>query len=361
MITLDPQVTLASMLLAPPAKRRRRQRPQPLAIPADEAAAGAGGGGAAAVGTASGLGATPSAARAPLPSPAASEINLNEQGMARLSACGPADVYGAASWRGTSRRWGSTEDTYSALPALSAGGELRVEHEPSFYGVFDGHGGRAAADYCAQHLHGSVFGQACFPASVGDALRAGFSQTDTAFVKLARQGGASCGTAAVAAVLHRGVLTVAHCGDCRAVLAKAGAPGVALTEDHRASRSDERRRIEAQGGSCICMGQTWRVDGHLAVSRAIGYEAGGAMKKYVVPDPDTVEHAVGRDDEFVLLGSDGLWDVIGSGEAVEIARGQLGAGGTLEQAASALSQRAVERGSRDDVTVVAFSLTAVDQ
>ena len=44
---------------------------------------------------------------------------------------------------------------------------------------------------------------------------------------------------------------------------------LALSEDHKPNRTDERSRIEAAGGVVVWAG-TWRVGGVLAVSRAFG-------------------------------------------------------------------------------------------
>ncbi len=44
---------------------------------------------------------------------------------------------------------------------------------------------------------------------------------------------------------------------------------MALSEDHKPNRTDERSRIEAAGGVVVWAG-TWRVGGVLAVSRAFG-------------------------------------------------------------------------------------------
>ncbi len=53
---------------------------------------------------------------------------------------------------------------------------------------------------------------------------------------------------------------------------------IALSEDHKPNRSDERSRIEAAGGVVVWAG-TWRVGGVLAVSRAFGDRL---LKRYVV-------------------------------------------------------------------------------
>jgi serine/threonine protein phosphatase PrpC len=61
------------------------------------------------------------------------------------------------------------------------------------------------------------------------------------------------GACAVVALLRESQLLVAHCGDCRAVLAKEGGDGLLgevlqLTSDHKPERPDEKARVEAAGG-----------------------------------------------------------------------------------------------------------------
>jgi protein phosphatase 1L len=79
-------------------------------------------------------------------------------------------------------------------------------------------------------------------ADVGDiegAVKRGYLKTDEEFLKRDESGGACC----VTAVLQKGGLIISNVGDCRAVLSRAG-KAEALTSDHRASRDDEKERIE---------------------------------------------------------------------------------------------------------------------
>jgi protein phosphatase 1L len=71
------------------------------------------------------------------------------------------------------------------------------------------------------------------------AVKRGYLKTDEEFLKRDESGGACC----VTAVLQKGGLVVSNAGDCRAVLSRAG-KAEALTSDHRASREDEKERIE---------------------------------------------------------------------------------------------------------------------
>ncbi|CAL9181888.1 unnamed protein product [Musa hybrid cultivar] len=72
------------------------------------------------------------------------------------------------------------------------------------------------------------------------------------------------------------------------------------------------QRIEDAGGFVMWAG-TWRVGGVLAVSRAFGDRH---LKQFVVADPEIHEEAVDGSLEFLILASDGLWDVVTNEEAV---------------------------------------------
>lgn len=80
-----------------------------------------------------------------------------------------------------------------------------------------------------------------------------------------------------------------------------------LTEDHKASREDERARIEALGGHVDDFTGTWRVQGIMAVTRGIG---DAHLKEYITSVPETRRVDLEGKEDFIVLASDGLWDVV---------------------------------------------------
>ncbi len=79
-----------------------------------------------------------------------------------------------------------------------------------------------------------------------------------------------------------------------------------MTVDHKPNSKEERQRIEDAGGVVVWAG-TWRVGGVLAVSRAFGDRP---LKRYVIATPDLRDEVLSSEDEFLILASDGLWDVM---------------------------------------------------
>ena len=56
-----------------------------------------------------------------------------------------------------------------------------------------------------------------------------------------------------------------------------------------------------------CCNGVWRIQGSLAVSRGIGDRN---LKEWVIAEPDTQIIEIKPDCEFLILGSDGLWDKV---------------------------------------------------
>lgn len=208
----------------------------------------------------------------------------------------------------------------------------------------------------------SVEGVPCTTETVEAALTKAFHLTDEEFGEM---GGyehlALVGTTAVVALVGRRMIYVANCGDSRAVLSRDG-QAVALTDDHKAAREDETARVEAAGGQILFWNGV-RVMGLLAVSRAIGDHS---LRPYVIAEPEVTIVNRHSADEILIMASDGLWDVMSNQEACNLAKKcllraqQRGSSrqSAARVAATVLTRAAVDRGSRDNVTVVIVDLTS---
>jgi protein phosphatase 2C len=201
-------------------------------------------------------------------------------------------------------------------------------------------------------------GVACSSASFESALTSAFNRTDEEFGKA--DNAALVGTTAVVTLVGSRQLYVANCGDSRAVLCRAG-QAIPLTDDHKAAREDETARVEAAGGQILFWNGV-RVMGVLAVSRAIGDHC---LRPYVIAQPEVTILARRPDDELLLLASDGLWDVLSNQEACTLAKRCLRRArqrhasrqSAARIAATVLTRAAVDRGSRDNVTVLVVDLS----
>ncbi|KAF8726854.1 hypothetical protein HU200_019334 [Digitaria exilis] len=163
-----------------------------------------------------------------------------------------------------------------------------------------------------------------------------YRKTDSEFLDAERNSHRDDGSTASTAVLVGDHLYVANVGDSRAVISKAG-KAIALSEDHKPNRSDERKRIESAG--------TWRVGGVLAMSRAFGNRL---LKQFVIAEPEIQELEIDDELEFLIIASDGLWDVVPNEDAVSLVKMEE----EPEAAARKLTETAFSRGSGDNITCI---------
>ncbi|MBA0738129.1 hypothetical protein Gogos_011537 [Gossypium gossypioides] len=213
----------------------------------------------------------------------------------------------------------------------------------AFFGVFDGHGGSRTAEYLKNNLFKNLSTHPDFVKDTKTAIVETFKQTDADYLNEEKGQQKDAGSTASTAVLLGDRLLVANVGDSRVVASRAGS-AVPLSVDHKPDRSDERLRIENAGGFIIWAG-TWRVGGILAVSRAFGDKL---LKPYVVAEPEIqVEEEIDGVD-FIIIASDGLWNVLSNEDAVALVQHITDA----EAAARKLIKEAYARGSSDNITCV---------
>ncbi|TMW67767.1 hypothetical protein Poli38472_007439 [Pythium oligandrum] len=230
----------------------------------------------------------------------------------------------------------------------TAHADLNGDATQSFYGVFDGHGGDGAANYCVQAMCQNVIREPSFAKQPVNALKKGFVKTDQEYLKIANKRNSEDGTTAVAVLTRGDSIYVAHAGDSRAILVHSSGKVTALTSDHKPNRPDERKRIQELGGSVVFWG-VWRVEGILAVSRAIGDRM---LKPFVVAEPEVKEWTRTANDRFLIVASDGVWDTISNDDAAELAMKH----DDPQVAAKHLMEEAYARGSLDNICVMVIDL-----
>ncbi|KAL6615927.1 hypothetical protein ACP70R_038197 [Stipagrostis hirtigluma subsp. patula] len=328
-----------------------------------------------------------------------------------LTECAP--VWGSAATRG---RGAVMEDACASVPrfadvpvrmlagareldalglelGLAAAAALRLPAH--LFGVYDGHGGSEVANYCGDRIH-VVLEELLSGAAATAVAESGdldindlwekvcgdcFQRVDDEVSGEASRGGvgdlqrepvadANVGSTAVVAVVCSSHVILANCGDSRVVLCRGKVP-MAMSVDHKPDREDECARIEAAGGQVI----SWnghRVSGVLAMSRSIGDRG---VKPFTISKPEVTVIPRAKDDDCLILASDGLWDVMSNEVACRVARQQIllwyknNSGYTYsdedgeprtnhaaQAAADFLVRLAVRKGSVDDITVTVIDL-----
>ncbi|KAL9262438.1 putative protein phosphatase 2C 30, partial [Drosera capensis] len=227
--------------------------------------------------------------------------------------------------------------------------DIKDDPRQAFFTVIDGHGGHAAAEYVAENLGKNIVAALERVAEedfhgVQQAIRDGYAVTDKEFLAQ----GLGSGACASSVLLKDGALHVANVGDCRVVLSRNGVAD-RLTNDHNLSWQEERSRIEDLGGYVDCHNGVWRVQGSLAVSRAIGDLN---LKKWISSEPEVSQIQLTPDCEFLILASDGLWNKVDEQEAVDM----IARDGFSIRSCKKLINASCGRGNKDDITVMVINL-----
>ncbi|XP_017275368.1 protein phosphatase 1E [Kryptolebias marmoratus] len=244
------------------------------------------------------------------------------------------------------------EDKHVIIPDFNTLFNIQDQEEQAFFAVFDGHGGVDAAIYAANHLHVNMVRQESFGQDPIEALCRAFKLTDERFVRKASRENLRCGTTGVVTFLRGRTLYVAWLGDSQVILVRRGQV-VELMKPHKPDREDEKQRIEALGGCVIWFG-TWRVNGSLSVSRAIG---DSEHKPYICGDADHGIFPLDGSEDYLILACDGFWDTVSPDEAVRVVSDHLqeNAGDTT-MVAHKLVASARDAGSSDNITVIVVFL-----
>ena len=212
------------------------------------------------------------------------------------------------------------------------------------FGVFDGHGGREAAEYAAEHL----------PQKISSYLKQGDAPSEAyvyAFKALQTEMRPWCvyvGCTACIASIEKNILTVANIGDTRCVLCSDG-KAQRLSLDHKPNLPEETAYIQSKGGFV----RDDRVGGMLAVSRAFG---DGFLGDSINSTPYFVMRQLTPKDDFLIIACDGVWDVMSDQQACDIVLSEI----DPLIAAKKIQDTAFELESTDNISVIVVSLHEVE-
>ncbi|EAY02887.1 Leucine Rich Repeat family protein [Trichomonas vaginalis G3] len=214
---------------------------------------------------------------------------------------------------------------------------IRTDPSPAIYGVVDGHAGFRTSNlaayllpmYFAKHDNKSVSGMAEVIRKLNDQLR-----------KLEVKDGATL----VVTIVTPTEIGCAHVGDARALVVRKDGTIAQLTSDHKATDRTEFDIVK-ENRAYLSAG---RLMGTLAVSRAIGdFAIDGVMRV-----PSMTAYTMKKNDFRLVLGCDGIFDVMTNEEVGRIAAEVR----DMHLAADTIKNIAFARGSQDNLSVVVVDI-----
>ena len=203
-----------------------------------------------------------------------------------------------------------------------------------FFAVYDGHGGKGCSTYLRENLHNNI--KEFSTSGIKQAIQ--ITEEKFKIEQALKENGElndSSGSCGIMAMIQGNKCIIANVGDSRLVLFKKGKVFFA-TEDHKPNTETEKRRIKLAGGEIY---QTitlfplrqngkeieppWRVlPGRLSVSRTFGdIEAKetkfGGIPGVVLALPDITEIELDNEFNFMVIGCDGIFDVLSKDKILE--------------------------------------------
>ena len=153
-------------------------------------------------------------------------------------------------------------------------------------------------------------------------------------------------------------LYFAWVGDSQAVLVRDGT-AIDVTPPHKPDDDKEISRIESLGG-IVVKSDCYRVNGLLAVSRAIG---DASYKPYITADPEVRVETLKGSEDFMILACDGLWDQVDCDDATQMVYETIQDSNdpveAAESVAACLVESAKDQGSADNITVIVVFLRSL--
>ena len=252
---------------------------------------------------------------------------------------------------------------------MNSNGSNKSFKQMNFFSIFDGHGGDKISKYLKEKLPGYFMSNSI---DLNPSKHKSYNkyinkiydhiQTKLCSFELPSK---ICGSTALVILNYSKSnscaytqLKVINLGDCRVVLCNCDNIGIPLTKDHKPTSWEENNRILKAGGKIITdPGDDPRING-LSVSRSFGdLDA----KPHVSHLPDIYDYEItpGK-DKFLIMGCDGVWDVLSNQEAVDFIlftmdKLQVEPGcktKSTKNMANLLGEYAIAKGSQDNISVL---------
>jgi len=223
-------------------------------------------------------------------------------------------------------------------------------HKAEVFAIFDGHGGDIAANFSAAHLSSYLKKHLETQESPWNAFKLALVNLSDDFC--AKYRGSGC-TATIAVKMGE-ELWVINVGDSRTLIDNGG-EAIQATEDAEPDCEEYKVGVLERGGMVRTVYGVARVNGMLAVARAIGDKNVGPgmtarprITRYDLKELSSSAH--------LILACDGLFEVATSRQVVNRAHRLLQEGMAPEQVAKDLIETAYKAGSMDNISAMVVPL-----
>ena len=224
----------------------------------------------------------------------------------------------------------------------------------NLFGIYDGHGGSNVSEYLAENIPTYY----CYPH-----LKTPFSKEyhDITFETIQKKilqtdYGYSMGSTCLLNIMYKYKndihMNIVNVGDSRLTIVYKNGKSVQITNDHKPDDLDETNRIEKMGGEIYLDSEGVYRIGDLSLSRAFG---DGDNAPYISQKPDVYYKKICPLTQYVVMGCDGLWDVVQNDELYKLLE-ELKKNGCDDNLASCLATECLKRGCSDNISIIIIEI-----
>lgn len=255
------------------------------------------------------------------------------------------------------------EDEYNIINNLNS--KDITLHNIGYFGLFDGHGGGKISKFCKKHLHKYFLdNERCKTASKSKDYDKYINKTYISVqnkLSDSEKEAKSVGSTALVTLVYerdkKKYCKVVNLGDCRAIMCNEYNIAIQLTKDHKPIAFEEYKRIISEKGKITKeTNDDYRING-MSVSRSFGDLDAKPQVSHI---PDIFDYDINK-TKFIIMGCDGLWDVLNNQEAIDMVLSELENNDDYKKninnksnsnIAIKLANLAYDKGSEDNITVI---------
>ncbi|CAG9335686.1 unnamed protein product [Blepharisma stoltei] len=312
------------------------------------------------------------------------QITFTERGLPQLqpsttsnSSNGKIRAYAANTHQGLTRLYNEDKAVIKLRVKNPTNQNRALWPNCSFFGLYDGHGGKACSNFLRDNLHHYIINDPLFPDCPKQAILRGFSRAESDFLKLAKENNERAGSCALVVLIVGKICYVANVGDSRAIISGSkGQQAISITRDHKPNDPEEQARIKQNGGSIYCnvnsVNSIYRVSpGQLSVSRTIGdIDAKdpiyGGNPDVLIATPEVKYFKIKKHYDFIMMGCDGIFDVMSTQDVVSTAWNSNPLSNDLtpsfcRNAVEGIVIESMKRRSSDNLTAIMIAFEHGDQ
>jgi len=212
-----------------------------------------------------------------------------------------------------------------------------------YFAIYDGHGGTEAAQFLKSHFFSRIVHKFKQQENIEEILRQTFEELEKEFLERIEEKDLDglVGSTATAVVILGNQLFVANIGDSDAILYSKGG-FKQMTETHSTQNVMEIERVVGCGGKIVHDKNKIARVGHpvwnpilvnIALTRSIGdayfkdnkytTKEGKIMNSGLISTPFFSKWTLTRDDYFIIIASDGLWDFMSFEDVATFIRSRI--------------------------------------